>query len=177
MAVWTDFVNIPGTSTRDYPGWAPSTSSEGLTEPSWHAPTPVPVQPFHDRIRLEPQKGYRKTRDYPKNPWALHGRGRALHSRGLGPQNPICLRARTLRVQTSFQTRSTSHRPFEGRERRTSLDRAEWRPRRPDRTVRRRDDRGRWTWVVRAPASTAAEACWMSRQARTGEEELLLRGG
>ena len=33
----------------------------------------------------------------PKNPWALHGRGRTLHSRGPGPQNPICLRARILR--------------------------------------------------------------------------------
>ena len=34
----------------------------------------------------------------PKNPWAPHGRGRTLHSRGPGPQNPICLRVRILRV-------------------------------------------------------------------------------
>ena len=36
---------------------------------------------------------------YPKNPWAVHGRGRTLHSRDPGPQNPICLRARILRVE------------------------------------------------------------------------------
>ena len=36
---------------------------------------------------------------YPKNPWALHGRGRTRHlRRGPDPQNPICLRARILRV-------------------------------------------------------------------------------
>ena len=35
---------------------------------------------------------------YPKNPWAVHGRGRTLHGRGPGPQNPIYLRARILRV-------------------------------------------------------------------------------
>ena len=37
---------------------------------------------------------------YPNNPWALHGRGRTLHGRGLGPRNPMCLslRARILRV-------------------------------------------------------------------------------
>ena len=34
----------------------------------------------------------------PKNPWALHARGRTLNGRGLGPQNPMCWRARILRV-------------------------------------------------------------------------------
>ena len=37
---------------------------------------------------------------HPKNPCALHGRGRTLHSRGPGPQNPICLRPRILRAKT-----------------------------------------------------------------------------
>ena len=27
---------------------------------------------------------------YPKNPWALHGRGRTLHSRGPGPNQTLC---------------------------------------------------------------------------------------
>ena len=39
---------------------------------------------------------------YPKNPWAVHGRGRTRHlRRGPGPQNPICLSARILRVLPS----------------------------------------------------------------------------